>query len=311
MSDQATDPIPYRGNDINRGRASSGASSTDAAVADWLSGFTQGAASDTTWILRSRTPASSRNVMVPGPARGALESETGRRLPSSAFTYRKDTPAKDNTSTIDDFNAEFFEKWNTPEFQTWLTSRMVAMGERDTSTRSAYAFWVTMGEQTAKARGTQWSPEQYIEFMANGGLYKGLDEIESEMAAGAPVLDENGEPLINPIQTQTSVRYNDMNPLAANTAIDEMSMALLGRMATKAEMKRLRGVINGILKKNPDVATTTTDSSDPDNVTSTTTTDAGMSAGEAVEAVQMKMLRSSEGQAFNAGKLLEEAMRSL
>lgn len=253
----------------------------------------------------------------------AMYSSSGRSLTPAALQYRQ---RKQKTSAMTDYNAEFFDRWRDPNFQTWLGSRMAALGVKDRSAEGAYQFWVTVGEKVSSPSGGRspsgfdGTPEQYIEYMANGGRFVQLDEVEASIASGDMVLDPitgeavdpfAAEQAANPIQTQTSKSFVTINPLAANAAVDDLSRALLGRMATEKEMARLRKAMNKYLAASPTITNTTVDSTDPDNIQTSTTTKDGASASDAQAAVEMRMRRSSEGQAFNAGKMFEDAFRMM
>jgi hypothetical protein len=265
------------------------------------------------WIVRD--PRSSRD------ARGIF-SGLGKPLSPADVALRQ---RKQKTAALTEYNAEFFSRWADPNFQTWLTSRMAAMGVKDRSAEGAYSFWVTSGEKVSNASGGQspsgftGTPEQYIEYMANGGRFVTLDQVEADIAAGAMAIGPDGVPVDpfatdvaqSPIQTTTQRNFATINPQAANAMVDDLSRALLGRMATEKEMKKLRGAMNKYLAKNPTVTKTITDSTNPDDVVMTTNTTDGASAADAQAAAEMKMRRSSEGQAFNAGKMFEDAFRMM
>lgn len=142
---------------------------------------------------------------------------------------------------------------------------------------------------------------------ASGELVPGEDIMGFDEVYG----DAEVPPPPPPITTEKHVSRTTINPLAANAATDQMAQALLGRMATKKEMARYRAVMNGILKSNPTVSTVRRDATDPYNVKVTTTTKDGASAADAQAAAQMRMQRSSEGMAFNAGKMFEQALRMM
>ncbi len=142
---------------------------------------------------------------------------------------------------------------------------------------------------------------------ASGELVPGEDIMGFDEVYG----DAEVPPPPPPNTTEKHVSRTTINPLAANAATDQMAQALLGRMATKKEMARYRAVMNGILKSNPTVSTVRRDATDPYNVKVTTTTKDGASAADAQAAAQMRMQRSSEGMAFNAGKMFEQALRMM
>jgi hypothetical protein len=258
-----------------------------------------------------------------GPARNSNPGPygLGRRLtPAEQANLRKPTKV---TAPLSSYNAEFFTRWSNPNFQTWITSRMAALGVKDRSVENARNFWVAYGEQTSKAPGFKGTPEQYIEYMANGGRYVQSSQVEADMANGAMAIDPatglpvdgmsgvEGEPWVNPIQKQTTVSRTTINAADANAAVDEFSRALLGRMATEKEMGRLRKVMGKYLSAHPDVRTEVRDATNPDDVRTTVNTKAGASAADAQKVVEMQMRRGSEGMAFNAGKMFEDALRMM
>lgn len=268
-------------------------------------------------------------------------SGTVLMVPRGTLRYGRMGPANYRTGTgprviyenrpksvpIDDFVQEFYDKWEDPKFQSWFMSRTLASGR--TNAKSTYEDylnqWVDLGKSTAQGmfRGT---PEQFLEWMATGQRVS-ADDIRRQIEEGAPAIDPvTGDPVlpteeqyggtartepVNPITTYRSTSSATINREAAYAAVDQLSQALLGRMATKGEMRRARRVMNRMLAENPTVTTTTRDATDPNNITETSHTTDGMSAADAQAALQMDMQRSSEGTAFTVGTMFEDAMRLL
>jgi hypothetical protein len=215
---------------------------------------------------------------------------------------------------------EFYDKWDDQNFQTWFMSRAIAAGVKSDANYSDYLnVWIGMGEAVAKGHfaGT---PEQYLEWIATG-QQTSAEDIREAIENGTPLIDPvTGEPILpgspgsgkaNPITTHRSTSSATISREAAYAVADQLGQKLLGRMMTKAEMKRARGVMNGLLRANPTVTTSTTDATDPNNVVSTSHTQQGMSATEAADALEMKIQRSSEGTAYTVGNMFEDAMRLL
>lgn len=244
-----------------------------------------------------------------------ISKAQGYTLDKSTGSY-----AKPKRAVLDEYNAEFWDRWEDPNYQTWLLSRMVATGRAKPGTtgpQEAYAGWVQIGEEAAKAPGWKGTPEQLLEFYATGKVAS-MDAIDKDMASGSlvtlpdgSVADPNGVTQQNPIQTSRTVSTATINPLAANAAIDQLSQSLLGRMASDKELARYRKTMNKIMSSNPTVNSRTVDSTDPDNVQVTEHTKDGASAADAQSALQFKLQRGSEGMAFNVGKNFEQALRMM
>jgi hypothetical protein len=227
----------------------------------------------------------------------------------------------DKRAVLDDYNAEFWNRWEDPNYQTWLLSRLVATGRAKagvTGPQEAYAGWVQIGEEAAKAPGWKGTPEQLLEFYATGkvidqtAIDKAMENGDLATMPDGSIADPNGVAAApNPIQTSRSVSTATINPLAANAAIDQLAQSLLGRMASDKELARYRKTMNKIMSSNPTVNTRTVDSTDPDNVQITEHTKDGASAADAQSALQFKLQRGSEGMAFNVGKNFEQALRMM
>ena len=227
-----------------------------------------------------------------------------------------------NTAGLTDFSNEFYDRWDDGNFRAWFISRAVAAGMVNDPTKATvgdyWDAWSAIGKMAASAR---WSgtPEQYLEFRASGQRLS-EKEVDQQVDAGTVLIDPNtGQPIgvieageeipEQPITTATQTTYASLNQLTARAAIDRMSQALLGRRASKAEIKRYRAAMEDLLKRNPQVSTRTTDATDPNNVKSTVTEDsAGMTQDDAVQNTQYEMQDSSEGRAYTVGSMFEDAL---
>lgn len=146
------------------------------------------------------------------------------------------------------------------------------------------------------------------------GEIDGTDPETSPSIDDGPYDDEGQlkfEPPPDPITTQTSVDTTTISKAAAYAAADQIAQALLGRMASRKEMARARGVMNKLLAGQPTVNKVTRDATDPNNIKVHSSTKAGASPSDAADAYRMQVQRSSEGMAFNAGKMIETAMRMM
>lgn len=216
-----------------------------------------------------------------------------------------------------EFEAEYWEKAiKDPEKRLWLARRAIMLGfakydptsewmvSEDAFTRGGvYQMWKQAGEiVTLNPTLNQMTPEEYLDSMygrlgGDTGLSTALDAAK------------RAEP--NPIQTTTQVSKYSMSTEQAASVADQVATAVLGRMASKDEMAKARRAMNRLMAANPTVSTTTTDSTDPDNVKVSTNTKAGVGPSDAAAAYEAKMKRSSEGMAFNVGKLMETAMSQM
>jgi hypothetical protein len=225
--------------------------------------------------------------------------------------------------TASQYMQEFYDKWDDPNFQTWMMSRAIASGVNGKN--ATYSDYLNVWEAAGKAVAAgYWSgtPEQYIEWIASGQQVS-PEDVQKAIASGEPILDKDGNPIlpgmgasapaepVNPITNYRSTSSATINREAAYAAVDQLSQALLGRMATKAEMRKARGVMNRMLAANPTVTTRTVDQTDPNNIVESSHTNTGMSAADAEAALQMKIQRSSEGTAYTVGSMFEDAMRIL
>ena len=243
-----------------------------------------------------------------------------RPTPGSAFWLREQHAPARNRTPINEYVQEFTDRWEGDlEFQTWFMSRAIAAGlvSGDKASVADYMdAWENLGKAAAVERGTwKGTPEQLLEFLASGKNLSG-GQIEEAMRNGEPLLDENGEPIVpgynakkvNPITTIRSTSSATINREAAYAAADQLSQALLGRMASPKEMRKARAVMNRLLRDNPTVNVQTRDETDPNNVKITSKTTDGMSAQDAQDVVRMRMQRSSEGTAYTVGNMFEGAL---
>jgi hypothetical protein len=289
-------------------------------------------------MAQMETPAQIAARLLAGASSGATAASSGDSWPNTQIprygTYRPPSRnvgtnyvggfspvPRPHTVAASQYMQEFYEKWEDPNFQTWMMSRAIASGQvsgKDGTYQDYLNLWEAAGKAVASGNWAK-TPEQYIEWIASGQSVTAR-EVAKAIASGEPILDANGLPIlpgvgenapVNPITTHRSTSSATINREAAYAAADQLSMQLLGRMATKAEMRKARGVMNKLLAANPTVSTTTTDQTDPNNVVSTTDTTDGMSAEDAQAALAMKIRRSSEGTAYTVGTMFEDAMRIL
>lgn len=288
---------------------------------------------------------------------------------------------------LSEYDGEFFQRWQDPNFIRWFASRAIAAGmnKATDNTGDFFETWQKLGRDVANIPGWQGTPEQFLEWKASGRLVDDSDLMDSVKAgdvmidpktgkattskrgkdgnplAGDPLgmpgmsgsldglspiqsfpTDGNDDPLLSseytwqgspddsnagvgasvqgdlegmryvpPITSQTNVNTVTMSREAAYAAADQIAQALLGRMASNKEMAIARKAMNRVLAKNPTKTTTTRDATDPDNVHVSTHTSEGASPSDAADFYRMQVQRSSEGMAFNAGKMIEQAMRMM
>lgn len=257
-------------------------------------------------IAQSMIDDSGRKITVPGRTHAVVKKPGTTSVGLSAYQQ------------------EFFEKWDDPKFKAWFTSRAVASGRVSPtgSIEDFYFAWNKIGQDVASMPGWAGTPEQYLEWAASGRKLS-AEQVQSAIDKGSALINPTtgrpwgeqagaaGTEPVNPIYTTTSTSVASLNPLAANAAVSDLAKALLGRMPSKAELRRYRRAMNGILKSNPTVTTTTEDRTDPNNVTVSTRTKGGASAQDAISAVQDRVEQSSEGRAFGVGKAFEDALRMM
>lgn len=215
------------------------------------------------------------------------------------------------------YEAEYWEKAiKDPEQRLWLARRAIMLGfakydpksewlvsEDDFTRGGVYQMWKQAGEIVQmNPTLNSMTPEEYLDSMyGRFGGDQGLDAKMSEARKQIP----------DPIQTTKQVSKYSMSSEQASAVADKVAEAVLGRMASKGEMAKARKAMNALMAANPTVTTTVSDSTDPNNVKVTSNTKAGVGPGDAADAYEMKMKRSSEGMAFNVGKLMESAMEKL
>lgn len=251
------------------------------------------------------------------------------RLPNGAPTPTLRSRQVTRGVSVEDYMQEFYDKWDNPSFQTWFMSRTLAAGI--TNGKSTYEDYLSAWEKIGKTAASGYfkgTPEQYLEWAATGQQVS-ADEIRKEIETGTPVYDpvtdaailpaygttdesgQSGDTVANPITTYKQTSSATINKDAAYAAADQIGQQLLGRMLTKAEMRKAYRVMNGMLAENPTVTTTTRDATDPNNVVESSHTKQGMSASEAEAALRQQMQRSSEGTAYTVGNMFEDAMKYL
>jgi dsRNA-specific ribonuclease len=156
------------------------------------------------------------------------------------------------------------------------------------------ALWVNAGEFVAANPQLRLSktPEQWLDMqyqMAGG-----------DAAYEAAIAEQN------PITHNRQVSTYSVNAATAQAMINNMSEALLGRMASDSELKKARAAVQKLLTAT--VTDTTTDATDPSNTRTTQHTKAGVGPSEAQALLEMRMKRGSEGMAMNVGQMFEQAL---
>lgn len=225
--------------------------------------------------------------------------------------YQREDKTVYKPAALDDYSGEYWTKVNDDKFQLWMRQRASIFGVDllDKDGRFDYLkgaqVWAQFGSivaSNAQLRSTmtpeQWADMQYQKVGGDNAFAAYQEALAAESAAAQR----------NPITTTTETAYTTMNKGAAEAQVDQLARALLGHLATEKQLAHYRGVINSFLRANPSVRTTTTDATDPDNVKVTSKTKDGASAQDAVNMLEMKLRRGSEGMAFNAGKMIEDAL---
>jgi hypothetical protein len=206
---------------------------------------------------------------------------------------------------LSEYEGEYAQKALDEDFRTWMEKRAVVVGKvnpEDPNWVTAIpAVWSNAGKLVgsnpylaARMTPEQWLDEQYE---LNGG------------DAAYNAIMEKAKAAQNPIKTTTTTQTYQVTAEQAQATLDNLSQALLGRMASDAELKKARAIMQSMLT--PTTTTMVTDSTDPSNVTQTQSTEAGVGPDEAAAQMQMDMQRSSEGMAFGAGKMFIEALRGI
>jgi hypothetical protein len=266
-----------------------------------------------------------------GPNSGALQALPGATGASLDILRRRNTvppgvhqnqPSQWVGKTTKKANAQQYEAeyWEEaikdPEKRMWLAKRAIMLGfakydptsqwmvAEDAFTKGGvYQMWKQAGEIVQmNPTLNQMTPEEYLDSMygrlgGDQGLQTGIDSAKA------------AEP--NPIQKTTQVSKYSMSTEQAAAIADQVATAALGRMASEGEMAKARKAMNRLMAANPTVSTTVSDSTDPNHTKVSTNTKAGVGPDDAAAAYEMKMKRSSEGMAFNVGKLMETAMSQM
>jgi hypothetical protein len=218
-----------------------------------------------------------------------------------------------------DYEAEYWTNVvKNPVLRKWWAERAVAMGlaaydptapdyvaEKEFSTTGGaiYQMWNLWGQNamlnpTVNTR----TPEELLNAYYNSmGGSAAFEAAKAAAEAATP----------SPIQTTKQISTYTMSKAQADAIADSIATQVLGHMASDEEMKKARSAMNGMLKANPTVTTTTSDNTDVNNQVITQHTKAGVTPDTAAQAYEMKLQRSSEGMAFNVGKLMEDAMMKL
>lgn len=216
-------------------------------------------------------------------------------------------------SSLDRFTGEFQRRVmedKDGKFTNWLSSRSALLFGDDLRDKDGkFDFikgadaWGKFGFYTAGNPYLQerLTPEEYADQMYEkaGGdsALEAFNKVKAEATAAE-----------NPIRTTKTVTTSTMNNAAAEAAVDDLARGLLGRMGGDKELARYRQQINAFLKANPTITTEVADATDPANVRVTNTRREGASSEDAVNVLEMKMRRGSEGMAFNVGQMFDEAL---
>lgn len=223
--------------------------------------------------------------------------------------------------SLDAYKGEYWTSVSNPDaakrtqFQTWLAKRAAVVFGVDLikddgsfNLAAGQDVWNNFGNATASNQdlAKNITPEDFANMMYS---QKGGDATYDKYIATAAQEEEAAK--VNPITTFTQTSYTTMNKGTAEAQVDQLARGLLGHLATDKQLARYRGIINSFLKANPSVSTTTRDATDPNAVKSTTHTKEGASGADAVNMLEMKLRRGSEGMAYNAGSMIETALAKM
>lgn len=206
-------------------------------------------------------------------------------------------------STLSSFIGEYSNLMRKDSFQEWMRKMTTVLGGGISEDRpgdllqKGQNLWEFAGKMVAanptlrrSMTPEEWLEQQY-EMAGGDALYK---KIKAES---------------NPITHERTVQTQTVTTAQAQAFIDDMSNALLGRLANDAELKRARKAVQRLMT--PTVTNTTRDATDPANVQVTSKTKTGVSASDAAEVLAMRMRRSSEGTAFRAGTMFNDALSKM
>lgn len=259
---------------------------------------------------------------VPGSAAAGTTLDILRRRNTVPPGVHQNQPSQWVGKTTKKANAQQYEAeyWEEaikdPAKRMWLAKRAIMLGfakydptsqwmvSEDAFTKGGvYQMWKQAGDIVQmNPTLNQMTPEEYLDSMygrlgGDQGLQTGIDAQKAL------------EP--DPIQKTTQVSKYSMSSEQAAAIADQVATAALGRMASEGEMAKARKAMNRLMAANPTVSTTVSDATDPNNVKVSTNTKSGVGPDTAAQAYEMKLKRSSEGMAFNVGKLMETAMSQM
>lgn len=238
-----------------------------------------------------------------------------KHAPSAESLFRRgnlprgpaDMPA---VAPLSKYSGEYPEKLSDAAFRDWMTRRATVLKGMDPTEAGrgllsqGFDLWNLAGQMVAMnpvlqrtLKPEEWLEQRYIE--------AGGDAMYEKFAAEAAKSAAER----SPITTTTSTQTYRITAAQAQGIADEMSRNLLGRMASDAELKKARGAMQKLLTAT--VQTSTTDATDPANVRVTTSVKAGVQPQDAAAILEMRMRRSSEGMAFSAGKMFEDALAKM
>jgi len=254
--------------------------------------------------IRQGAPDQEPTVLrrLPGQDQTRLNWGSG-----GAPTYEKYRTAESKTTVpFSEYQGEYARKSMDPAFREWIQKMGVVVGNTSPTDpnflTSLENVWSQAGAMVASNPylAGRMTPEEWLEQQYK--LQGGDAAYEKAMADAVP--EE-----VNPITTQTSTQTYQVTAAQAQSAVDQISQVLLGRMASDAELKKARSAMQKLLT--PTVTKTVTDATDPNDVQQTVSTKAGVGPGEAIDMLRMRTQRSSEGMAFGAGKMFLEALRGI
>lgn len=302
-----SEPPPSSDGGIANSQEQEGATGTGDPSAEQIAAESEGSVNPfggEPWVLRSprteyKIPYGATNPYAGAPAKG--------------YTSGINAPTIGGASTLDLYTAEYQKRILDDKdgaFKDWLSKRSAVLFGDDLRDKDGnFDFikgadsWGKFGYYTASNPYLQESmtPEEYADKMYEQGGGDTAYDAFAESKAKANAAE-------NPIRTVKTVSTSTMNNSAAEAAVDDLARGLLGRMGGDKELARYRKQINAFLKANPTVTTEVQDATDPANVRVTNTRKEGASPTDAVNVLEMKMRRGSEGMAFNIGQMFDEAL---
>ena len=231
-----------------------------------------------------------------GDISGALLIPTSTR----GLGENMDRQGKGNSTTLSSFVGEYANLMQKGSFREWMLKMTTVLGGMGPETKpgalltAGQNLWEFAGKMVAAnpVLRRSMTPEEWL-------------EQQYELAGGDAVYEK----VKSPITRETTTYTQTVTSAQAQAFIDDMSEALLGRLANDAELKRARKAVQKLMT--PTVTTSVRDATDPANVRSTSHTKTGVSASDAADVLAMRMKRSSEGTAFRAGNMFNDALAKM